>query len=160
MLRVILFLSILFFVTSCTQKSASISKQQADVVTDSVNTMMKYIAQDITTSGTAAWLKYFENSPAFFMASDGNLVFPSHDMAEYYINKNLKKSISKIGLQWGDIKIDPLTSQYANIAATFHEDITDESGASVPLNGFFTGIAHQSDGGWQLHNAHWSVSSN
>jgi hypothetical protein len=160
MLRIITFLSIVFISYSCTNKSSSISTKQAEVVKDSVNTMMKFIAKDITASGTSAWLKYFENTPAFFMASDGNLVFPSHDLAEYYINKNIKKSISKIGLQWGDIKIDPLTANYANIAATFHEEITDASGTSVPLNGFFTGIAHQNDAGWQLHNAHWSVSSN
>lgn len=91
------------------------------------------------------------------MASEGQLVFPNNDSAKNFIKNTLVKSISKIELHWNNIRVDPLTTRLAGIAANFHEDITDYEGKKITEDGYFTGIAHQTPQGWQLRNAHWSV---
>jgi hypothetical protein len=107
--------------------------------------------------GQVAWLRYFENTPEFFMASDGQLVFPNIDSATRFINNTLVKKINKIELHWSNIHIDPLSVMFAGMAASFHEDITDFTGKKISVDGYFTGIAQKTPHGWQLRNLHWSI---
>ena len=120
--------------------------------------MVEMIAKDVTREGPVAWLRYFENTPGFFMASGGNLAFPDNDSATNFIKNDLVKIISKIELRWSNIRIDPLTPAFANVAANFHEDITDSTGKKM-TDGYFTGVAERAPQGWQLRNAHWSYLS-
>ena len=82
-------------------------------------------------------------TPNFFMASGGQIAFPNYDSANNFIKNVLVKNIRKIELEWKNIHIDPLTPHLANMAADFHEDITDLNGKTLPYNGYFTGIAEQ-----------------
>jgi hypothetical protein len=118
--------------------------------------MTESIAKNVSREGPVAWLRYFENAPDFFMASDGQLVFPNIDTAKSFINNVLIKTMPKIQLRWSNIRIDSLTNTFASISAVYHEDVTDGTGKTTPHDGYFTGIAHQTSQGWKLHNAHWS----
>lgn len=150
-------LSLFFTLISCNSKTESMTSRQSAEIKDSVQQMIELVAKDISHDGPIAWLHYFENTPNFFMASDGQLVFANNDSATLFIKNILVKQISKIELSWSDIRIDPLTEMFANVGATWHETITDFANNKISQAGYFTGIAEKTSKGWQLRNAHWSV---
>ena len=114
------------------------------------------VARDVTAEGPAAWRKHFSQSPAFFMAADGNLQFPDSASATVGIEA-LTKTIKHIDLTWSDdLRVDALGPNMALIASPYHEIIVTSSGARVDSTGFFTGVAEFRDGHWRFRNAHWS----
>jgi hypothetical protein len=126
-------------------------------VKDSAGAMAAAIARDISKDGPMAWLRYFDDASPFFMASDGQLVFPDHQAASKFISEVLVRQIRHIDLKWNNLRIDSLTTGMALIASDFHEDITDSTGKSIAFDGYFTGIAQQTPGAWKLRDAHWSI---
>jgi hypothetical protein len=144
------------FISSCNNNTETLNPKERSLVQDSVQFMAESIAKNISNKGPAGWLRYFEHTPDFFMASDGLLVFPNIDTATIIINNELIKVMPKIQLRWGNIRIDPLSANLAIIAAPYHEDITDSAGKITPHEGYFTGTAHRTSQGWKLRNAHWS----
>lgn len=151
------FYFLLFFILTSCNNTEPLTTKQANNVKDSVNQMMSLLAKDISQNGPIAWLVHFENTPNFFMASDGQLVFQNNDSAATFIKNILVKQIRTIELHWSDIRIDPLTLKFANFAANWHEDITDFAGNKMPYDGYFTGIVEKTSQDWQLRNAHWSL---
>ena len=147
----------ILLISSCHNHTDSLTQAQSSIVRDSVQQMIESIAKAVSHEGPIAWIRYFENSPGFFMASEGQLAFTNKDSLANFLKNTYVKSIIKIELSWSHVRIDPFTSRVAGIAAIFHEDITDTSGRKSPTNGYFTGIAHQTSQGWQLQNAHWSI---
>lgn len=128
----------------------------ASAVDNAVRAFMGTVAHDVTQDGPAAWQTHFENTPAFFMAVDGQLVFPNREVATQAI-QGLTHTIKHIELQWGDdLRVDPLTANLAVVASSWHEVLVDAAEKSVDEKGFFTGIVEYGDGRWQLRNAHWS----
>ena len=156
MKRAKILIPLIVFAISCTNNAESLNSKQASEIQDSVHIMIESIAKDVSREGPVAWLRYFENAPDFFMASDGQLVFPNIDTATNFIKNILVKSMPKIELRWSNIRIDPLANKLASISANYHEDIADHTGTMTPHDGYFTGIAHQTSQGWKLLNAHWS----
>ena len=138
--------------------SASLTTAQYSIVQDSVLQMASQIAADVSRDGPIAWLRHFADTTVFFMASDGQLMFPNYDSASIFIRNKLVKMISKIELSWSDIRVDPLTAELAVMAASYKEVLTDSAGHIMPLSGsgYFTAVAQQTSHGWQLRNAHWS----
>jgi hypothetical protein len=149
-------LLVFFLINSCNNNIETFTAKERSLVHDSVKLMTDSIAITVTHEGPTAWLKYFENTPDFFMVSDGQLVFPNIDTAKYFINNVLVTKMPKLELRWSEVRIDPLTNEFANIAAFYHEDIPDSTGKKIPYDGYFTSIAHHTSQGWKLHNAHWS----
>ena len=143
-------------ISSCKNNAESFTPQERSIVQDSVRLMADSIAKDISAKGPVIWLRYFENTPDFFMAADGQLAFPNFDTATNFINHTLIKIMPKIQLRWTNIRIDPLSTKLASFSAVYHEDITDPAGKTTAYDGYFTGIAHQTSQGWKLRNAHWS----
>ena len=93
-LSILLFaLSLLF---SCRQTSKSIAVNEIASVKGSVYSLVNQTAKDLADKGPVAWLNYFENSPDFFMASDGSLAFADYHTADTFINGTLIKQIKKI----------------------------------------------------------------
>jgi len=147
----------IFLVMSCNSASQNLVAEQQNKVKTEVKQFTDSIATNVSKDGPIAWLKYFNDSPGFFMASDGQLVFPDHAAAQQFITGTLVKTISKINLRWYNLRIDALTPGLAAIGAGFHEDLTDNQGKTSPYNGYFTGVAQKRDKGWQLRDAHWSL---
>lgn len=114
------------------------------------------IAQDVTRRGPNAWLSFFEHDSAFFMASEGQLVFPSFDSAATFVHV-LSQHIVRIELTWTDVRIDPIAPGAAILAAAYQEVQTDAAGHETHERGYFTGLAVHTGAGWQLRNAHWSA---
>ena len=152
-------IGLIFFVSSCSHHTDSLTSAQYSVVKDSVQRMVESIAADVSRQGPIAWNRWFENSPGFFMVSDGQMVFPDIDKATNFIKNVLVKNMPEIKLHWSNIRIDPVNAAFAGISAAYHEDITDPAGKTTPYDGYFTGIAHKTPEGWKIRNAHWSANT-
>jgi hypothetical protein len=130
---------------------------RAAAVEDGVRAFARTVAHDVTEEGPAAWRRHFADSPSFFMAANGQLVFPDSAAATAGI-QDLTRNFKHIELHWGDdLRVDPLTPDLAVVAASWREVLVSTAGRSMEETGFFTGTAERRDGRWQFRNAHWSV---
>jgi hypothetical protein len=137
------------------ERPSSIS--EATSVTRAVREFMAAVARDVTAQGPHAWRRYLSHEHAFFMASNGELVFESGEAAQKGIGA-LEQSIEHISLQWGQsLRVDPLSDSLAQVGVPFHETLVEKTGKQVSVDGYFTGLAEHSDAGWQFRSAHWSV---
>jgi hypothetical protein len=140
-------------------QSHSVAPEQAAAVEVGVRAFTRNVAQDVTEEGPTAWRKHFADSPSFFMALDGRLVYPSGAAAMAAI-PDLARTIKHIELRWGDdLRVDPLTTDLAVVATSWHEVLVDPAGKRVEETGYFTGTAEYRNGRWQFRNAHWSVAA-
>ena len=140
-------------------QSQSVAPARAVAVEDDVRAFMRAVAHDVTQDGPTAWRKHFSDSPSFFMASEGRLVFPNSAAATAGIQA-FAHTIKQIELRWGDdLRVDPLTTNLAIVAATWHEVQVSTEGKRVEETGFFTGCVEFRDGRWQFRDAHWSVAA-
>lgn len=129
-----------------------------EAVEQAVRAFMQTVAHDVTHDGPAAWHRFFLDSPQFFMASDGHLVFSSHAAAEKEFDK-ATAAIKHIDLAWGsEVRVDPLRPTLAVVATPWHEVRIMTSGR-VEQSGFFTGAVEFRDGRWQFRDLHWSVAA-
>ncbi len=137
--------------------SESLSPERKAAVEAGVRSFVSSVAHDVTQYGPAAWSKYFADEPAFFMADEGQLVFPSSEAAKQAI-QNLARVFKSIDLQWGnDLRIDPLTPSLAMVAVPYTEVRIDNQGHRVTETGYFTGLAEFRNCRWQFRDAHWSA---
>jgi hypothetical protein len=135
---------------------AALTPSEAASVEDAVRSFMAGVAHDVTQEGPAAWGTAFSDAPSFFMAVDGQLVFPTGAAARAALPE-LARSIPHIELAWGqDLRVDVLTASLAVVATSWREVRVDAAGHRVDEKGFFTGTVEYRDGRWHLRNAHWS----
>ena len=149
--------------TGCNCHSTSSRGPQVLTTTSSsqvesgVRSFMRDVARDVTQEGPSAWRKHFSDSPAFFMASEGQMAFPNSEAATKGIH-DFALGIKHMELVWGDdLRVDPLTSDLAVVAVPWQEVRVDIAGKRVEESGFFTGVVESRDGRWQFRDAHWSV---
>jgi hypothetical protein len=137
--------------------SKSLPHARAAEVETSVRAFVQTVAHDVTQDGPLAWRRHLADSPAFFMAANGQLVFPNSAAATAGIQA-FAPTVKQIELRWGDdLRVDPLTPDLAVVASTYHEIRVSASGQRVDETGFFTGTAEFRDCRWEFRNAHWSV---
>jgi beta-lactamase class A len=124
---------------------------------DTVQAFMRTVAHDITQEGPAAWRRYFSDTPAFFMAVNGQLAFSSSAAVTAAI-PDLVRTIKHIELQWGDdLRVDPLSPVLAVVGTSYHEIRVSEDNQRVDENGYFTATVERKEGRWQFRNLHWSA---
>jgi hypothetical protein len=140
-------------------RASSMIPAHARAMVDSVRAFAMAIATSVTREGPAAWRELFARSPAFFMAAEGRVVFPSRDAATHGIEA-LSRVIRHLELRWEDsVRVDPLAPGLAVLAAPYYEVRVDTAGKRVVEVGYFTGLAEHGVDGWRLRHAHWSVVS-
>jgi hypothetical protein len=144
---------------ACGRHAALNKDEFAKATTDSVRQLAVSIATDVSREGPIAWLRYFKNSPDFFMASEGRLAFSNYNSAAAFIKNILVKKISNIQLQWNNIRIVPLAPGLASFSADFHEKISDSAGNKTSTDGYFSSVAQSTPEGWKFYNAHWPINS-
>lgn len=157
-MKLIVFLLVITcLVVSCQQNASVLDSKESDLVRESVQRMTASLMNDLSSSGPVAWLNYFEESPDFFMVSDGQLAFKDYQSGKLFVENILIKNILKINLQWNQLRIDPLTSGLASIGGNFHEDLTDSSGKVIQSGGYLTAVVKLTNRGWKFRNLHWSM---
>jgi hypothetical protein len=135
----------------------ALTAAESTAVRQDVRSFVESVAHEVTQQGPGAWSRYFEDSPAFFMAVNGQLVFTSGATAKQGIPR-VARTFRRIDLQWGnDLRIDPLTRRFAVVAVPWHEILTDSAGHVTQQSGFFTATVELRDGHWQFRDAHWSA---
>jgi len=152
----LLFLLSTSIIAACNNNVQPVQKNTT-VAEDSVRATMQLIAKDVSANGPVAWLNWFENTPAFFMSSDGSVAFKDYSAAEHFIKDTLTKAIKNIQLQWSNVRVDILADSVAAVGADFHEDMTTADGKTVPEDGYFTAVAEKTAKSWLLRNLHWST---
>ena len=121
-----------------------------------VRVFMQTVSHSVTQDGPMAWIKYFDASPAFFMAVNGQIAFPN-TAAALEGTRKFAQTIRHIELTWGDdLRVDPLTNEFAVVGVSWREIQVDAGGHSITETGYFTGLAEYREGHWQLRDAHWS----
>jgi hypothetical protein len=136
--------------------SQSVIPDVASSVDQAVRAFMQTVSHSVTQDGPMAWIKSFDTSPAFFMVVNGQMVFPNASAAQEGTRK-FAQTIRHIELKWGDdLRVDPLTNDFALVAVSWREIQVDTAGHSVNETGYFTGLAEYRDGRWQFRDAHWS----
>ena len=70
------------------------------------------------------------------------MIFPSHDSSTKFI-KELVKQIQKIELRWSNIRVDPMSNKFANVAVKWNEDLTDFSGNQTSRSGYFSAVSEK-----------------
>jgi hypothetical protein len=136
--------------------TSGLTSAQKHAIEDSVKRFALDVAHEVSQEGPTAWRKHFADSPSFFMAVNGHLAFLDSESATEGI-QSFARTIQHIDLHWGnDIRVDPLTADFAVVATPWVEIQTDLKGHQVTTRGFFTAIAQDRDGQWQFRNAHWS----
>ena len=136
--------------------SHSVTPDGTASVDQAVRAFMQTVSDSVTSDGPTAWIKYFDASPAFFMAVNGQMAFPNNAVAQEGTRK-FAQTIRHIELKWGDdLRIDPLTNDFAVVAVSWREIQIDTAGHSVTETGFLTGLVQYREGRWQFRDAHWS----
>jgi hypothetical protein len=136
--------------------SHSATPDGAASVDQAVRAFMQTVSHSVTQDGPMAWIKYFDASPAFFMAVNGQMAFPNSAAAQEG-TRNFAQTIRHIELNWGDdLRVDPLSDEFAVVAVSWHEIQVDNAGHSVTETGYFTGLVAYREGRWKFRDAHWS----
>ena len=136
--------------------SSGLTSAQKHTIEDSVRRFALDVAHDVSQEGPTAWRKHLADSPSFFMAVNGHLVFPNSESATEGI-QSFARTIQHIELRWGDdIRVDALTPEFAIVATPWTEVQTGLKGHQLTTSGFFTALAESRNGQWQFRNAHWS----
>jgi|HubBroStandDraft_6_1064221.scaffolds.fasta_scaffold48207_2 hypothetical protein len=136
---------------NCSGKSVDTAAVQQDV-----RSFLAAVARDVTQEGPIAWSRYFEDTPPFFMAVNGQVAFSSGEAAKQGIPQ-VARSFKRIQLEWGaDPRIDPLTREFAVVGAPWREVLTDSADHTVTQTGYFSAVAEYHDRRWQFRNVHWS----
>jgi hypothetical protein len=143
--------AVFYICTSCNH-SEPFTDQQKIAVHDSILLLTKSIARNVSIKGAAAWSDFFENTPDFFVASDGKLEFSDYESTSLV---NILPT-NKIELYWSDIRVDALSPTSAIIGTSFCEDIKETDGNNITKNGYLTATATKTSNGWRLRNLHWS----
>jgi hypothetical protein len=139
--------------------SQSLTPVRRAAVEDGVRRFTVTVAHDVTQEGPVAWRKHSADSPAFFMAVNGKLAFPSGAAAAQAIPE-VARQYKHIELSWGDdLRLDALTENLCVVAASYTEVIELRpgiEGIQGTQSGYFTGLAEKRNGQWQFRDAHWS----
>ena len=137
-------------------ETPTVPQDRAAAIDREVRAFMAAAASDITRLGPAAWRQHFSDSPAFFMASEGQLVFPDSASATRTIDE-LTRTVKHIELRWGPVRVDPLAPALAAVGAPYEELRVDTADQRVDEKGYFTAVAERRADRWQFRDAHWSV---
>ena len=156
-------LLIVLFFASCSNSSNNNTSLSANKPVDTesvqkaVRKMAADIANDLSVTGPTAWLNYFEQTPGFFMANNGQRVFANNDSATHFVKEVLAVNIMKISLKWNNVYVDSLSPTLAIMSASFDEVLIDKNNQNIKQGGYFTGTVEKTADGWKLHNLHWST---
>ena len=135
----------------------TLTAAQSAAVRQGVRSFTESVAHDVRQQGPIAWSRYFEDSPAFFMAVNGRMIFPSGAAARAGIPQ-VARTFRRVDLHWGsELRIDPLTPTLAMVAIPWRETLTDAAAHVTQQAGYFTATAESRNGHWRFRDAHWSA---
>jgi len=148
----------LYCIIACCNSSHSSSNETSFKMKEEVILMLDSVRNDIGWNGPIKWIKYFEDTSAFYMASEGKLVFSDYNAAKKFITDTLVHKVSGIVLDWQNINIDSICENTVAINTYYHEDLMIINDSAIHEMGYCTAIADRTNTGWKFRTLHWSVS--
>jgi len=113
------------------------------------------IPDALAERGPSAWLDFFEDSPSFFMASDGAVVFADPSAARDFL-ADFAPRVSAMTLTWHDPRFEDLGGGVVAVTAGYDETIRMTDGAESSFGGRMSGVVRRTGGAWRLQHLHWS----
>jgi hypothetical protein len=120
-----------------------------------VRAMLAALQVDLEREGPAGWMAYFAEDPAFFMASEGRLLFPDRAAAAEMVAA-FDPRVAHMQLWLDDVRVELLDARRAVVAAAYREVILDVDEHETPMRGYLTALVELVDGAWRFRNLHWS----
>ena len=121
---------------------------------DSAREFFDSIPEALGENGPMAWLPFFEDSPAFFMATDGAVAFAGYEDAAAFLWA-FAPTVSEVEMAWDDVRVETLGDNAAVVAASYSERIV-VADSTLWFSGYVTGVAQRDSGAWRLQHLHWS----
>ena len=109
----------------------------------------------LAAEGPSAWLDFFEDSPSFFMASDGAMAFPDRTSAQAFLD-DFSHNVSAMSLEWIQPRFETLSAGVVVVIASYQEILTMKDGAVSSFGGTVSGVIRTHAGAWRLQHLHWS----
>lgn len=138
-----------------TESPPAPSPARSTEIGQGVRRMLEDLAVDLAREGPNAWTRYFDDRPGFWMASDGELVFPTIEEARRFLGE-FAPNVSSMSLAWSDVRVDPVAEGLALVGAAYREVLVESSGTELKFSGYFSGVAVATPRGWRFRTLHWS----
>jgi hypothetical protein len=122
---------------------------------ETVRAFFDSIPPALAAEGPSAWLDFFEDSPSFFMASDGAIAFPDQSSAEAFL-EDFSTRVSAMSLEWFQPRFEILSAGVVVVITSYHEEITMTDGTLSSFGGSVSGVIRNHAGLWRLQHLHWS----
>lgn len=122
---------------------------------DSARLLFVSVPPALAERGPVAWLDFFEDSAAFFMASDGALAFSDRPAAEAFL-ADFAPTVSSMELEWHDLRFEDLGRGVVVVTSSYRETIRSRDGAESSFGGRVSGVIRQGADGWRFQHLHWS----
>jgi hypothetical protein len=120
-----------------------------------VEAFFEGIPSALAAGGPAAWLDVFDDTPSFFMASDGSLVFPDRATAETFL-ADFAPRVRTMSLAWIEPRFTMLAEGVVAVASAYVETIAMTDGTESTFAGYVSGVIRASADEWKLQHLHWS----
>jgi ketosteroid isomerase-like protein len=122
---------------------------------DSARALLASVPTALGDRGPAAWLDFFEDTPSFFMASDGAIAFADRVTAETFLD-DFSRKVSGMVLEWHQPRFEDLGGDIVAVTASYDETIRMRDGTESSFGGHMSGVIRRQGGRWRFQHLHWS----
>ncbi len=148
MIRLIFFIPAIFVIASC-NRSTSLSETDKKSVAEEVHKTLNNYYSDIKKDGLLAEFKWLDSSDHFFWVPPGYSSSIDYDSVATVIKQNAGKYRS-VDNSFDDLKIIPLSREFATYTGRLHSVMIDTSGKSFSFSLVETGVLIKRKDGWRL----------
>jgi len=127
-----------------------------DAALEGARALVTSIPAALAERGPSAWLDYFEDSPSFFMVSDGAIVFADLPAARDFL-AGFAARVSALTLSWHEPRYENVGGGVVVVTAGFDETIRMTDGTESSFGGRMSGVVRRAGDGWRLQHLHWST---
>lgn len=133
-----------------TAPTGSTERARADVAA-----FMDSIPARLHAAGPIGWLDLFDAEGGFRMATDGVLLFPSHDSATTFLEA-FGPTTREMAIAWDSVRVELLAPGVALAETGYRESITDTAGTVSRFGGHVSMLLRRGSSGWRIRHLHWS----
>ena len=122
---------------------------------DSARALFESVPGALASGGPAAWLDLFEETPSFFMASDGAITFADRPSAAAFLG-DFSQQVTAMRLAWHEPRFEHLAGDIVVVTASYDESLTMADGTASSFGGRVSGVIRRQGGAWGFQHLHWS----
>lgn len=139
----------------CAPSAVERTEVEPSAAVDSARALFASVPAALAADGPTAWLPFFEETPSFFMASDGAMAFADRPSAEGFL-ADFGRQVAAMSLEWDEPRFEHLDGDVVAVTASYREDITLNDGTVSSFGGRVSGVIRRREGSWRFQHLHWS----